>query len=100
MEFVVNFLIKKNVFIDFIKQIGFVLGIDGSTTAIFIFSKFLKCFTIDEKELQTIKSTFEIICLGLIFTLTAQLAFFIASPEISSLSENFLAKFSVLFLLF
>lgn len=80
-----------------IHALGFILGMGGATTALVLFSNFLRDLDIDEKEFQTLKGISELIWLGLAMILVSQFAYFAASAEMRAQSGVFLVQTIALF---
>ncbi len=98
VDFAVAFLAEITTVIGAIHAFGFVLGIGGVTMFLFLFSRFLRDFDIDEKELQTLKGISELIWLGLALILVSQFASYVAYAETLALSSPFLAQTIALFI--
>ena len=98
VDFAAAFLTEITVVIEVIRDFGFILGVGGATTALFLFSRFLEDLDIDEKELQTLKGISELVWLGLAFTLVSQFASYVAYTETLALSGPFLAQTIALFI--
>lgn len=97
VDFAVAFLAEITTVIEVVHALGFALGIGGATAALFLFSRFLRDFDIDEGELQTLKGISELIWLGLAFILVSQFASFVAYAETLARSGPFLAQTIALF---
>lgn len=97
VDFAVAFLTEITVAIEAVHALGFTLGMGGATTALFLFSRFLRDLDIDEKELQTLKGISELIWLGLALVLVSQFASYVAYAETLALSGPFLAQTISLF---
>lgn len=90
------FLIGLKPMLIAMKDLGYVLGMGGSTAAIFLFLKFLNDFNIDDREASSLKSTAEIIWFGLGLIFVAQYAQYVAEPNILARSGIFLAEITAL----
>ena len=91
------FLTEAQTIIGAIHALGFVLGMGGATTALFLFLIFLRDRTIDEKELQTLKGISELIWLGLSLVLVSQFASYIVYAPVLAQSGPFLVQTIALF---
>ena len=97
VDFAVEFLTEIEAVIGVVRALGFALGIGGVTTALFLFSRFLRDLCIDESELQTLKGISELIWLGLAFAIISQFASYVAYAETLAQSGLFLAQTIALF---
>lgn len=97
IDFAMAFLTEITTVIGAIHAFGFVIGMGGATTALFLFSRFLRDLDIDEKELGTLKGISEIVWLGLALILVSQFASYVAYAETLALSGPFLAQTIALF---
>ena len=97
IEFAVAFLAEITTVIGAVHAFGFVLGMGGATTVLFLFSRFLRDFDIDKKEQQTLKGISELTLLGLALILVSQFASYVAYVETLALSGQFLAQTIALF---
>jgi len=97
VDFAVAFLAEMTAFIGAVRALGFALGIGGATTALFLFSRFLRDLDINEDESQTLKGVSELIWLGLAFVLVSQFASFVAFAETLAQLGLFLAQTIALF---
>jgi len=97
IDFAVVFLAEITTIIEAVHTLGFMLGIGGATTALFLFFKFLRDFVIDENELQTLKGISEIVWLGLVFVLISQFISYVTKIEILASSGPFLLQTIALF---
>jgi len=95
--YVVVFLSNFGRVIDFIHTLGFGLGIGAVSVALFLFSRYLRDSNIDVNELQTLKSTSEIIWIGMMLVLVSQFMFFVLDPVGLSQSAIFLVQTVALF---
>jgi len=97
VDFAVAFLAEIEAVIGAVRALGFALGIGGVTVALFLFSRFLRDFNIDESELQTLKGISELIWLGLALILVGQFASYVAHVGTLAQSGPFLAQTIALF---
>ena len=97
VDFAVVFFADMQSVVGGIHALGFTFGMGGATTALFLFSRFLRDRDIDKKELQVLKGVSELIWLGLALTLTSQFVSFVAGGETLALSGPFLAQTIALF---
>lgn len=82
--------------LEVIHSLGFTFGVGGVATMAFLFFHFLRDASIDDKELDAIKSVSEIVWLGLGLVLVSSFARYIAQPELLSQSGPFIAEMSAL----
>lgn len=82
---------------DALKSLGFVLGLGGSTAAVFLFFRFLRDFDIDEKESSALKGISELAWVGLAFVLVGQFSLYVSNPDELTQSAGFLAQTIALF---
>ena len=97
VDFATAFLAEAHIVIGAVHALGFVLGMGGVTTALFLFYRFLRDLDIDEKELQTLKGISELVWLGLALILVSQFASYVAYTEMLAQSGPFLAQTTALF---
>lgn len=95
--FATAFLYETQTAIEAGRALGFVLGMGGATTALFLFLRFLRDFNIDQKELQALKGIAELIWLGLAFVLVSQFTLYVAHTDILAQYAPFLAQTIALF---
>lgn len=79
-----------------LQSLGFVLGMGGSTAAVFLFLKFLRDADIDTKEASVLQGMSELAWLGLGLLLMSHFALFVGNPGITA-SGAFLARVTALF---
>ena len=97
VDFAVAFLTEAEIVIAAVHTLGFALGIGGATTALFLFTRFLRDLDIDENELQTLKRISELVWLGLFFILVSQFASYVVYVKTLALSGPFLVQTVALF---
>lgn len=97
INFAVAFLAEITTVIEAVHTLGFVLGIGGATTALFLFARFLRDLDIDENELQILKGISELVWLGLAFVLVSQFISYVVYAELLSRSGPFLVQTVALF---
>jgi len=97
IDSVIALLYESSQVIEFVKELGFVLGMGGVTAAIFLFWKFVRDFRIDENELRVLKGISELVWLGVALVLVAQMAMFVSSAGILA-SSVFIAQTLVIFI--
>lgn len=78
--------------LDALRALGFALGVGGSTTAIFLFHRFLRDLDIDENEQHVLKGVSEVVWMGLALVLVASFAQYVTIPMILAHSSQFLAQ--------
>lgn len=96
-DFAVAILAEIEIFVGAIHALGFILGAGGATAVLFLFSKFLQDFVINDTEQHALKILSELIWLGLILTLVSQLSLFVAYTEILARSPVFIMQTASLF---
>ncbi|MEX2436533.1 MAG: vitamin K epoxide reductase family protein [Candidatus Paceibacterota bacterium] len=79
------------------KDLGFIFGIGGATAAVFIFMKFLEDYNLDHKEVDTLKSFYESIWLGLALVFISKYSLYIIHAQTLSSSSLFHAEMIGLF---
>lgn len=97
IDFVMALLAKGITIVSAIHSFGFALGIGAVTSALFLFSRFLRDLNINKYELQTLKSISELIWLGLAFIFVSQFITFVGNAYILAQSGPFLAQTIALF---
>lgn len=88
-----GFLTSIENIIVMLQFLGFVLGMGGATSAVFLFlNNFLKDSSIDEDELQTLQSFYELVWFGFGLVLISQFAMYVTAPGILSESPTFIMR--------
>jgi uncharacterized membrane protein len=82
------------------KQLGFVLGMGGATTAMLLFVRFLKDKNISKKEAESLKDLTELIWIGLGLILLSEYARYVAFAKELVESSNFVAQIIALSVVF
>ena len=98
LDLAVAFLNEITGILKAIHGLGFVVGMGGATTAILLFTRFLRDLDIDEQELQIFKSISELVWLGLVFTFVSHFALYIVSAGTLARSGLFLVQTIALFI--
>ncbi|MEK9147771.1 MAG: vitamin K epoxide reductase family protein [Patescibacteria group bacterium] len=97
IDFAISLLAEITIVTSAIHSFGFALGIGAVTSALLLFSKFLRDLDINKNELQTLKIISELIWLGLAFIFISQFIAFIGNANILARSGPFLAQTVALF---
>lgn len=77
--------------------IGFFIGVGSATLATLVFMRFLRDFSISDRELKVLKGISEFCWLGLALIFTSELAMYLTNPQLIATSEVFWVKTIALF---
>lgn len=98
VEVATAFLVRAENILDLLQFLGFILGLGSVTSAAFLFFHFLKGdASIDETELEAIKSVSELAWIGFGLVLISNFARFVAYPDVLLASGTFVAQVIALF---
>jgi len=83
--------------IDYLRFVGYALGIGAGSAAVFMFFHFLKDSNIDDRELEVIKGIFELVWFGFILAMISQFVIYAVHADLLAGSGPFIAQtFSLL----